>query len=112
MSVFNNNNDGGENEATETERQQIQKLHTHRGRRLRISDGTHLTLRNDISKQIGLFVLQYAKLRMLQLYYDCLDRADFEMVQMDTENLHFAGQTIDSNADQTTGHLASHPPDA
>ena len=55
---------------------------------------THKTLRNDIPKQIGLFALQYAKPRMLQFYYDCLDgylnRADFEMVQMYTDSLYFA----------------------
>ena len=54
----------------------------------------HKTMKNDIPKQIGLFVLQYAKLRMLQFYYDCLDRyldrSDFEMVQMDTDSLYFA----------------------
>ena len=43
--------------------------------------------------QVGKAVHQ-AKLRILQLYYDCLemflDRRDFELVQMDTDSLYFA----------------------
>ena len=39
--------------------------------------------------QVGFFVYQYAKLRMLQFYYDFfdkyLDRADFQMCEMDTD---------------------------
>ena len=42
----------------------------------------------DLPIQIGYFILQNAKLRMLEFYYDCLDhyvdRDCFEMVQMDT----------------------------
>ena len=38
--------------------------------------------------QIGFFILQYAKLRMLQFYYDFLDayvdRKDFAYCEMDT----------------------------
>ena len=70
----------------------------------------HKVMKNDIPKQIGLFVLQYAKLRMLQFYYDCLDRyldrSDFEMAQMDTDSLYFAVSKYD--ADQLDD-LASHP---
>ena len=70
----------------------------------------HKVMKNDIPKQIGLFVLQYAKLRMLQFYYDCLDRyldrSDFEMSQMDTDSLYFAVSKYD--ADQLDD-LASHP---
>ena len=70
----------------------------------------HKVMKNDIPKQIGLFVLQYAKLRMLQFYYDCLDRyldrSDFEIAQMDTDNLYFAVSKY--NADQLDD-LASHP---
>ena len=70
----------------------------------------HKVMKNDIPKQIGLFVLQYAKLRMLQFYYDCLDRyldrSDFEMAQMDTDSLYFAVSKY--NADQLDD-LASHP---
>ena len=44
--------------------------------------------------QIGIVVYQLAKLRMLKVYYDCLDyfvdRRDFELIQMDTDSLYFA----------------------
>ena len=70
----------------------------------------HKVMKNDIPKQIGLFLLQYAKLRMLQFYYDCLDRyldrSDFEMAQMDTDSLYFAVSKY--NADQLDD-LTSHP---
>ena len=43
--------------------------------------------------QVGIAVYQMAKLRILQFYYDCLDRyldrGDFELMQMDTESLYF-----------------------
>ena len=43
---------------------------------------------------IGFTILQYAKLRMLQFYYDCLlryvDRRDFAMCQMDTDSAYMA----------------------
>ena len=41
--------------------------------------------------QVGIAVYQMAKLRILQFYYDCLDRyldrRDFELMQMDTDRL-------------------------
>ena len=41
--------------------------------------------------QVGIAVYQMAKLRILQFYYDCLDRyldrRDFELMQMDTDSL-------------------------
>ena len=44
--------------------------------------------------QIGFFVYQYAKLRMLQFYYEVidhfLDRSDFELLEMDTDSLYMA----------------------
>ena len=44
--------------------------------------------------QIGFFVYQYAKLRMLQFYYHCvdhfLDRSDYELLEMDTDSLYMA----------------------
>jgi len=44
--------------------------------------------------QIGYFILQYAKLRMLQFYYDYLDvyvdRADFAYCEMDTDSAYMA----------------------
>jgi len=47
--------------------------------------------------QIGFFVYQYAKLRMLQFYYDCIDqyidRSDFQLCEMDTDSLYMALST-------------------
>ena len=44
--------------------------------------------------QLGYFILQYAKLRMLEFYYDCIDkyvdRSDFEYCEMDTDSAYFA----------------------
>ena len=44
--------------------------------------------------QIGLFVYQYAKLRMLQFHYDFLDtyvdRSDYQLCETDTESLYMA----------------------
>ena len=44
--------------------------------------------------QLGFFVLQYAKLRMLQFYYDCvdqfLDRSNFQYSSMDTGSAYMA----------------------
>ena len=42
--------------------------------------------------QVGFFVYQYAKLRMLHIYYDFLDKyldhADFQMCEMDTDSAY------------------------
>ena len=43
--------------------------------------------------QIGYAILQYAKLKMLEWYYDLLafvDRSDFEYIEMDTDSVYFA----------------------
>lgn len=44
--------------------------------------------------QIGYFILQYAKLHMLQFYYDFMDRfvdrADFEYCEMDIDSAYMA----------------------
>ena len=44
--------------------------------------------------QIGYFILQYAKLRMLQFYYDYIDvyvdRSDFQYCEMDTDSAYMA----------------------
>jgi hypothetical protein len=44
--------------------------------------------------QVGIAVYQLAKLRILEFYYDFLDRyvdrSDFELIQMDTDSLYFA----------------------
>ena len=46
----------------------------------------------DLPMQIGFFVYQYAKLRMLEFYYDFIDRyidrSDFELIEMDTDSLY------------------------
>ena len=44
--------------------------------------------------QLGFFILQYAKLRMLDFYYNCvdfyLDRSDFQYCSMDTDSAYFS----------------------
>ena len=56
----------------------------------------------DMPIVLGFFVLNYAKLRMLDFYYSCLDRyvdrSDFELLETDTDSLYFAisGPTLDS----------------
>ena len=46
------------------------------------------TIKLNLPIQVGFFVNQYAKLRMLQFYYDFLDkyfdRADFQRCEMNT----------------------------
>ena len=52
------------------------------------------TTRLDLPLQIGCFVYQYAKLRMLQFYYDFMDtfvdRRDFQYCSMDTDSAYMA----------------------
>jgi hypothetical protein len=52
------------------------------------------TLRLNLPVQIGYFILQYAKLHMLQFYYDFLDkfveRCNFEYCEMDTDSAYMA----------------------
>ena len=56
----------------------------------------------DIPMQIGFFIMQYAKLRLLQFYYNFLDvyvdRADFECIEQDTDSQYIAisGDRIES----------------
>ena len=68
----------------------------------------HKQIVHDIPKQVGFFVLMYAKLRMLEFYYDCLDyylnREDYELVQMDTDSIYFA-----VSYKLSTSSLESHP---
>ena len=51
--------------------------------------------------QIGFFVYQYAKLRMLQFYYDFMDkfidRSDFEYCEIDTDSAYvpLSGESVD-----------------
>ena len=55
----------------------------------------------DLPLQIAFFVYQYAKLRMLQFYYDFMlkfiDKSDFEYCEMDTDSAYMAisANTID-----------------
>ena len=48
----------------------------------------------DLPIQIGFTILQHAKLRMLQFYYDFLDyyidRSNFELAEMDTDSFYLA----------------------
>ncbi len=48
----------------------------------------------DLPIQLGYFILQYAKLRMLSFYYDCIDkfvnRKDFEYLEMDTDSAYMS----------------------
>ena len=52
------------------------------------------SLRLDLPIQIGFQILQLAKLRMLEFYYDCLEtlchRSRFDMIEMDTDSAYFA----------------------
>ena len=48
----------------------------------------------DLPLQIGVAVYQLAKLRMLEFYYDFIDkhidRSDFEILEIDTDRNYFA----------------------
>ena len=48
----------------------------------------------DLPIQLGYFILQYAKLRMLEFYFDFMDvyvdRSDFEYCEMDTDSAYMA----------------------
>jgi hypothetical protein len=52
------------------------------------------TIRLDLPMQIGCFVYQYAKLRMLEFYYDFMDlfvdRSDFQYCAMNTDSAYMA----------------------
>ncbi|XP_070567231.1 uncharacterized protein [Ptychodera flava] len=55
---------------------------------------TKKTITIDKPMQIGLFVYQYAKMRMLQFYYNFMcrffERSDFQYVEMDTDSAYIA----------------------
>ena len=57
-------------------------------------ESTKKMLSMKLPLQIGFFVYQYAKLRILQFYYQCLDahldRKDFQLMQMDTDSSYIA----------------------
>ena len=44
--------------------------------------------------QIGFFILQYAKLRMLEFFYDCISKYfiedSFELTETDTDSIYMA----------------------
>ena len=48
----------------------------------------------DVPLQIGCAVYDYAKLRMLEFYYDCIDkyidRSDYQYLCMDTDSAYIA----------------------
>ena len=50
-------------------------------------------IKYDLPVQIGFFVYQYAKLRMLQFYYDFLDQyldqKDYQYIEMDTDSAYY-----------------------
>lgn len=52
------------------------------------------SIRLNLPVQIGYFILQYAKLHMLQFYYDFVDkfvdRSDFQYCEMDTDSAYMA----------------------
>ena len=52
------------------------------------------TVRWNLPNHIGFFVYQYAKLRMLEFHYDCIDRYlsrdDYQLCEMDTDSLYLA----------------------
>ena len=52
------------------------------------------TIKLNLPMQIGFFVDQYAKRRMLQFYFDFmdkyLDRSDFQYCEMDTDSAYIA----------------------
>ena len=58
--------------------------------------------------QVGFFVYQYAKMHMLQFYYDFmdryLDRKNFEYILMDTDSAYaaLAGESVDSLSKRRT----------
>ena len=53
----------------------------------------------DLPIHIGVFILNYAKLRMLEFYYDFLDyylhHEDFEILEMDTDS-NYLGITAET----------------
>ena len=60
------------------------------------------TVKLNLPSSIGLFVYQNAKKRMLEFYYDCvdkyLDRSDFQLCEMDKDSAYMAlsGESLES----------------
>ena len=57
------------------------------------------TIQLNLPIQLGFFILQYAKLRMLEFYYDFvdfyIDRSDFMYLEMDTDSAYFAISSVE-----------------
>ena len=55
---------------------------------------TKSSINLNISTHVGVFILNYAKLRMLEFYYDCVDkylsREDFLYCEMDIDSTYMA----------------------
>ena len=53
----------------------------------------HKTVKLDTPCHVGYFILQIAKLRMLEFYYDCLlkyvPRNNFALTEIDTDSMYF-----------------------
>ena len=83
-----------------------------------ISDGYFETecaksrIKMDLPTQIGFFVLNYAKLRMLEFYYDFVDkylgRSNFEYCEMDTDSAYMAITQKDFKSCIKPGMLADY----
>ena len=60
------------------------------------------TIKLNLPSTIGFFVYQNAKRRMLEFYYDCVDkylhRSDFQLCEMDTDSAYMAlsGESVES----------------
>ena len=60
------------------------------------------TIKLNLPSPIGFWVYQSAKRRMLEFYYDCLDkyldRSDFQLCEMDTDSAYMAlsGESVES----------------
>ncbi|CAB3981982.1 Hypothetical predicted protein [Paramuricea clavata] len=58
------------------------------------------SIKLNLPMQIGFFVYQYAKLCMLEFYFDCIDKfldsADFQYCEMDTDLAYVALPSIDA----------------
>ena len=65
-------------------------------------DSCKKTIKLNLPIQVGFFVYQYVKLRMLQFYYNFLDkyldRSDFQMCEMNTDSAYIAiaGDSVES----------------
>lgn len=72
---------------------------------------SHKSVKHDLPLQLGFFVYNYAKLKMLSFYYDVLekyiDRADFNLLEMDTGTLMQYGSRFEIMLLYTYVHYVS-----